>query len=256
MEPAISLSLLSLLFFVAMGAGVVDSIAGGGGMITIPVLLSIGLSPAQALATNKLQAVGGSFSASFYFISRKMVNLQAMKVPIAMAFLGSIAGTLLVQNMDASLLNYVIPWMLIAIALYFLFSPSRKGEKGNAKISLLMFSLTAVFSIGFYDGFMGAGTGSLYAMAFTGLMGYTLPEATAHTKVLNCTSNIASLLFFILGGHTVWAVGFIMLAGELVGARMGAKLVFNRGAKIIRPLIIIISLVMAAKLLWQGYMGV
>ncbi|WOG29385.1 TSUP family transporter [Endozoicomonas sp. 8E] len=243
-----------LLFFVAILAGFVDSIAGGGGLITVPALLAVGLSPAQALATNKLQSTGGSFSASVYFIRRGLVNLREMRFAIFMTFVGSAAGTILVQLIDASVLKQIIPFLLLGIAAYFVLSPSvRNTEASTARMSLTAFACSAGLGVGFYDGFFGPGTGSFFAIAFVSLLGYSLTMATAHTKVLNCTSNVASLLFFILGGQVVWAVGGIMLIGQFIGARLGSRMVVKRGQQIIRPMIVVISLVMTGKLMWDEY---
>ena len=243
-----------LLFFIAVLAGFVDSIAGGGGLITVPALMAVGLSPAQALATNKLQSTGGSFSASVYFVRRGLVNLKVMRFAIFMTFVGSALGTILVQMIDASVLKQIIPFLLLGIAAYFILSPSaRKTETSSARMSLIAFACTAGLGVGFYDGFFGPGTGSFFAIAFVSLLGYSLTMATAHTKVLNCTSNAASLLFFILGGQVVWAVGGIMLVGQFIGARLGSRMVVKRGQQIIRPMIVIISLLMTGKLMWDEY---
>lgn len=241
------------MFSVAVTAGFVDSIAGGGGLISIPALLSVGLSPVQALATNKLQACGGSFSASYYFVSRGAVKLKDFRLAIAATFIGSAVGTVLVQQIDAGVLEQAIPFLLIGIVLYFIFSPKIGAEDSQQKISLTVFSFTAAMVIGFYDGFFGPGTGSFFAIAFVGLLGFSLTKATAHTKVLNFTSNVTSLLFFILGGNVVWVAGLVMMAGQFIGARLGSRFVLKNGQKLIRPMIVIVSMVMTVKLLWDNY---
>ena len=253
MEFVLSLDWALLLFLVGLTAGFVDSIAGGGGLITVPALLAVGLTPAQALATNKLQSSGGAFSASYYFVRKGMVKLGDLKLAIALTFVGSAIGTTLVQMIDASVLEQIIPFLMIGIAGYFLFSPGVGDKDRKQRFSMNLFALTAGFGIGFYDGFFGPGTGSFFAIAFVSLMGFSLTRATAHTKVLNCTSNIASLLFFILGGAVVWKVGLVMITGQLIGARLGSKVVMSRGQKIIRPMIVVISLIMTGKLLWNNY---
>ena len=248
-----SYELLLLMFSVAATAGFVDSIAGGGGLIAIPALLSVGLSPVQALATNKLQACGGSFSASYYFVSRGAVKLKDFRLAIAATFVGSAVGTILVQQIDAGVLEQVIPFLLIGIVLYFIFSPKVGDEDSRQKISLTVFSFTAAMAVGFYDGFFGPGTGSFFAIAFVSLLGFSLTKATAHTKVLNFTSNVASLLFFILGGNVVWMTGLVMMAGQVIGARLGSRFVLKNGQKLIRPMIVIVSMAMTVKLLWDNY---
>ena len=235
---SISLELLALLFGVASIAGCIDALAGGGGLITVPALLATGISPIQALATNKLQSSAGSLTASLYFIQRKVVNLREMRFVILCTFVGSVFGTVLVQMIDTSFLSSLIPILLIAIALYFYFAKNMEG--GEQKITLHAFA---------------PGTGSFFAAAFVALLGYAIPKATAHAKVLNFTSNIASLLFFILGGQVVWSLGLIMIAGQFLGARIGARMVLTRGQQIIRPLIVIVSVIMSARLIWQNMGG-
>lgn len=253
LELSLSYEFLLLLFSVGAIAGFVDSIAGGGGLIAIPALLSVGFSPVQALATSKLQGCGGSFSASYYFVSRGAVKLKEFRLAIALAFVGSALGTVLVQRIDAGILEQVIPFLLIGIVLYFIFSPKVGDENSRQKISLTVFSFTAALGIGFYDGFFGPGTGSFFAIAFVGLMGFSMTKATAHTKVLNFTSNIASLLFFILGGNVVWVAGLVMMVGQVLGARLGSRFVLKNGQKLIRPMIVTVSMVMTVKLLLDNY---
>ena len=124
--------LLGVLFFVAMLAGFIDSIAGGGGLLTIPALMAAGMSPANALATNKLQACGGSISATIYFIRRKVVSLSDQKLNIAMTFVGSMSGALLVQYVQADVLRQILPVLVICIGLYFLLMP-KLGEEDRQR---------------------------------------------------------------------------------------------------------------------------
>ncbi|WP_075181357.1 sulfite exporter TauE/SafE family protein [Pantoea sp. 1.19] len=246
-------ALLGGLFLVAMLAGFIDSIAGGGGLLTVPALLAVGMSPAQALATNKLQAVGGSFSASLYFIRRKAVDLREQKGNIAMTFIGAVTGALLVQYVQAELLRQLLPLLVIAIGLYFLLMPRIGEDDRQRRLHGLPFALVAGGCVGFYDGFFGPGAGSFYALAFVTLAGYNLAKSTAHAKVLNFTSNVGGLLLFMLGGKVVWGTGLVMLAGQILGARLGARMVLSKGQTLIRPMIVIVSAVMSAKLLWDSH---
>ncbi|MCA1176014.1 MULTISPECIES: sulfite exporter TauE/SafE family protein [unclassified Pantoea] len=245
--------LLGVLFLVAVLAAFIDSIAGGGGLLTVPSLLAAGLSPAQALATNKLQSVGGSFSASLYFVRRGAVKLREQRLNIAMTFIGAICGTVLIQHINADVLRQILPILLISIGLWFLLMP-RLGESDREhRMQGLAYALVGGGCVGFYDGFFGPGAGSFYALAFVTLCGFNLAKATAHAKVLNFTSNFGSLLFFMFGGKVVWGTGVIMLIGAFVGARLGAKLVLSRGQKLIRPMVVTVSAVMSAKLLWDSH---
>ena len=242
--------ILAILFLVALAAGIIDTIAGGGGLLTIPALLSVGLPPAAALATNKLQGVFGTFTASLYFVRKKFVNLKEMKVMILVAFLGSILGTYTVMQIDSSILQKIIPILLISMGFYFLFSKNVGDIDKHKRISILIFGLTFVLVIGFYDGFFGPGTGSFFTIAFIYFLGYNISKATAQTKVLNFATNFGSMLFFMFYGEMYFLVGFIMGAGQVLGALIGAKLVMKNGQKIIRPLIVLISFSMSIKLLF------
>ncbi len=244
---------LGVLFLVAVLAGFIDSIAGGGGLLTVPALLAAGLSPAQALGTNKLQSVGGSLSASLYFVRRKAVNLNEQKLPIACTFVGAVIGTLLVQRLNVDFLRQLLPVLIIGIGLYFLLSPKVGELDGQRRLSAWPFALIAGCGVGFYDGFFGPGAGSFYALAYVMLCGFNLAKSTAHAKVLNFTSNVASLIFFVLGGKVVWLVGLVMLIGQFIGARLGATLVLSKGQSLIRPMIIVVSLVMSIKLIYDNH---
>ncbi|WP_213989830.1 sulfite exporter TauE/SafE family protein [Sodalis sp. dw_96] len=250
---AVSPPVLLLLFGVAIFAGFIDSIAGGGGLITVPVLLAAGLPPAQALGTNKLQSVGGSFSASLYFIRRRAVDLGGQKLTIAMTFIGSMTGAILIQHLQAGLLRQVLPLLVIGIGLYFLLMPRIGEEDRQRRLSPWPFALAAGCGVGFYDGFFGPGAGSFYALAYVTLCGFNLAKSTAHAKVLNFTSNLGGLILFIVAGKLVWSVGFVMLAGQIIGARLGARMVLTKGQKLIRPMIVVVSLLMSIKLLYDSH---
>lgn len=248
------LDILALLFTVALIAGFIDAIAGGGGLLTIPALLATGMPPAVALGTNKLQACGGSFSASLYFIRQKAVNLRQIWLLILMTFAGASSGTMLVQNIDVNDLKTILPFFILAIAIYFLFSPTLSDQDRKQRISYPLFAFSAAVGIGFYDGVFGPATGSFLTLAFLLLLGFNLTKSVAHAKVLNFTSNIASLLFFALGSGIMWKVGLVMMIGQIIGGTLGAKVAINKGKQIIRPLIVTMSLLMVSKMLFdQGY---
>ncbi len=256
MMPELSIEIIMLLFGVAFIAGFIDAIAGGGGLITIPALLMTGMPPAMALGTNKLQACGGSFSASLYFLRRRTVNLKEVWFLLLMTFIGAVIGTILIQAVDSTLIKKVIPFLVLAIGLYFLFTPKLGDEDRQKRISYSAFALSAGLGIGFYDGFFGPGTGSLLSLAFVTLLGFNLAKATAHAKVLNFTSNLASLIFFLLGGQIMWTVGLAMMFGQIIGANFGAKMVLSKGKALIRPMVVIMSFIMTAKMAYdQGWFG-
>ena len=253
MPLELSYELIALLFGVAMLAGFIDAIAGGGGLITIPALMWAGLPPTAALATNKLQACGGSFFASLYFVRKGMVKLGEMKLAIACAFVGAAIGTIAVQMVDTDFLETLLPFLILGIGGYFLFSKKISEEDKHQVFTPVMFGFTAAFGIGLYDGFFGPGTGSFFALAFVSLAGFGLAKATAHAKVLNFSTNIASLIFFAIGGKVFWMIGGVMLVGQAIGATLGSRMVVTKGTKIIKPLVVTMSIAMSVKLLSAQY---
>jgi uncharacterized membrane protein YfcA len=249
----LSFELIALLVCVAVIAGFIDAMAGGGGLITLPALLMAGIPPAQALATNKLQSSFGSFAASWYFVRSGAVHLKSMRLAILCTFVGAAVGAVTVQYIKPDVLMSLIPLLLIAISIYFLFMKVNNDSNLPPKISEAAFAFMVGGGVGFYDGFLGPGAGSIFAVCFVAIARCSLIVATARTKVLNFTSNIAALLFFIFAGLPIWELGLLMAVGGVLGARLGAKMVVNHGQKWIRPLVIVMSMTMALKLLWARH---
>jgi uncharacterized protein len=143
----------------------------------------------------------------------------------------------------------LIPVLLIAIALFFAFSRKMQDEDAQARMTALTFGLTAPVAIGFYDGIFGPGAGSFYMLAFVTLLGYGVVKATAHTKLVNFASNFGSLLLYSATGAVVWPVGLIMAGASFLGAQIGSQLAMRLGSRIIRPLLVLVSSLMALRLL-------
>jgi len=245
----VPVEVLLLLAVVSGLAGFVDSIAGGGGLLTVPALLAAGLGPTAALATNKVQSSFGAGSAAWNYSRRGAVRPRDLRLAIATTFTGAAIGTILVQQVDPGFLETLLPFLVLAIALYFLVRPEAGQVARAARVGQRPFAATAAPAIGFYDGFFGPGTGSFFALSFVTLRGHDLTRATAHTKILNLTSNLAALLFFVLGGAPVWGAGLAMAGGQFAGARLGSNLVLARGARLVRPLLIVVSVAISVRLL-------
>ncbi len=244
--------LLVALFMVAVFAGWVDAIAGGGGLLTLPALLAAGLPPTQALATNKLQGSFGSLSSSLYFLHRGQVKLHAVLPGVMACALAAALGARCVQYVDAALLRRLIPILLISVAGWFLLRPQAGEGGGPARLSWPAFVLMAVPVIGFYDGMLGPGTGTFLALAGISLRGLPATGATAQAKWLNLGSNLGALAVFLFSGKIHWLPGVVMAMGQMIGGRLGAGTVMKRGAGIVRPLVICISLAISARLLIWG----
>lgn len=242
-----------LLAGAALIAGFVDSIAGGGGIITVPVLLSVGLPVPLALGTNKLQAAFGSFTASVNYIRKDLADLKDTFAGIFFTAIGAATGAYTLQRIDPAFLAKVVPIMLIAIFIYLLLSPKFGHKDTHAKIKRNTFYAIFGLAIGFYDGFFGPGTGNFWTIAFVILLGLNLKSATAHTKIMNFTSNIISLAIFIHGGNVLFKVGLTMAAGQLIGAYIGSHLVITKGVKFVRIFFMIVVAITIAKLVYSTY---
>ncbi len=238
---------LALLALAALAAGFFDTVAGGGGLITLPALLLAGLPPTAAIGTNKMQASFGTATASVSLLRQGLITKPEVWRPFLRSLAGGAAGAWAIQQVEGEALRLVIPGVLVLVGGYFLFAKNAGERPTKARLTPSRFSNTAVPAIGFYDGFFGPGTGSFFALAGVTLRGFDLVKATALAKTLNFASNIAALSVFILGGKVLWSVGAVMIIGQLVGATLGAHAVVKGGTKLIRPLIVGVSLLMLVR---------
>lgn len=246
---SLSIEVTALLILVAFVAGYISSIAGSGGLLTLPLLLWAGLPPLQALATNKLQSALGTLSSTWNFFRKGHLVLRDLLPSIALALIGSVVGTLLVQQLGNAVLIRLLPLMLIAIALYFVFSPRISDRLSPARVSRLKFGFAVALPMGIYGGFFGPGMGSVFPFLFIWLFGYSLPTATAQTKVMVLTINSVSALLFVIAGHVMWDLAVLMSVAQIVGARLGSNAVISRGTRFVQPVIITVTAVLAIKLL-------
>lgn len=239
------------LFAAGLVAGFVDSIAGGGGLIALPALLSLGIPPTLALGTNKFQGTFGSLFAALHYRAAGLVRFRQTIFGIATTAIGALCGTLLVQRIDNSILKTVVTGLLLLIFLHVLFAPQVGNQDRRARLSKNVFYLVFGFGLGFYDGFFGPGVGSFWAIALVSLLGLNLKSATAHTKTMNFTSNIVSLMAFVLSGQVLFKIGLSMAAGQFVGASLGARLVILKGTKFIRIFFLCVVVATLGKMIFS-----
>jgi uncharacterized protein len=242
---------LILLVLAAFAAGFVDSIAGGGGLITLPALLIAGVPPVTAVATNKLQSTFGTAMASYRYWREGLVDWRDLRLSAPATLVGAALGGYSLRWIDPTILTRAIPVLLIGIALYFAFGPKASDQDSKARLSALAFALLIAAPIGFYDGMLGPGTGSFFAVGFVTMAGYGLLKATANTKILNFVSNISGLVVYMINGDVIYAVGLLMAVGQTAGAQLGASTAITHGSKIIRPLIVVVSCAMALRLFFR-----
>ncbi|WP_295798432.1 TSUP family transporter [uncultured Microbulbifer sp.] len=241
-----------ILTAVAFAAGFISSIAGAGGMITLPALLWAGIPPLDALGTNKFQSVFGTLSSTLNFFRKGHLDFRPLWPGLLAAAAGAAAGTWSVTRLGGEQLRTLLPVLLIAIALYFAFSPRISDLDGKPRMGNGWFNLLVGGGVGFYGGFFGPGMGSFYALAFAALLGYNMRRATAHTKPLVLATNTTSLIIFMAGGHLLWSLALCMSGAQFVGARLGSNLVIARGAALVKPVIIVATLLVAIKLLLEA----
>ncbi|WP_099864807.1 TSUP family transporter [Pararhizobium haloflavum] len=248
MEELLSTATLFLLAAAFLG-GFVDAIAGGGGLVTVPALMLAGLSPVESLATNKLQALFGATSSTLAYARKGHVDINSQLPAALLAGLGGALGAVLAAVVPGDFLAALLPVLLIAIAVYFALKPNMDDIDRARRMTPFVFGLTLVPLIGFYDGLFGPGTGSFFMIAFVALAGFGVLKATAHTKFLNLASNLGAFLVFAAVGVVYWKIGLAMGAAQIFGARLGAALAMRNGARIIKPLLVIVCILLAARLL-------
>jgi len=241
--------ILLALAVVGLCAGFVDAIAGGGGMLSLPALLSAGLPPVAALATNKMQSIIGTIIATATYWRRGFIAVRAVLPSVALSLAGSLTGALVVKGIDTSALDVAVPIALILIAGYFLFAPRLGDEDRAARLAFPRALPPFAFAIGFYDGIFGPGTGSFFTLVLVMLFGLGMTRAAGNTKLLNLASNLGALLLFIPSGDVVWPVAAVMAGGQILGGYLGARVGIRFGAKVIRPVVIVVSVLLALRLL-------
>lgn len=236
---------LIALGFIGLIAGLIDTLAGGGGLICVPALLSAGLSPATTLGTNKLQSCVGELNAALHFIRKKKIDLKQMVFALVVTALSAITGAICIQLIHPDILGKLLPFLLLIVLIYTIFSPKAREIDGPAKLSWRNFSLIFGILIGFYNGFFGPPTGSLWMFALMFFAGMNIVNATMHTKPLNFIGNATSVIPFILAGNINYPAAIVMAVGQLIGSRIGAGLVIHRGHRLIKPFyIIMVSLML------------
>ena len=237
-----------------MITGFIDAIAGGGGLIMMPALLSAGLPPHVALGTNKLQSTMGTTMALRTYAKGGLIAIRPELATVAVVFIAAAAGAAFVQVLDTGILQVIGPSLLIAVALYIVLSPRMDDADAHHRLERRGYAPVAG-SIGFYDGFFGPGTGTFFTTSLVALRGHGLTRATAMTKLFNATSNWASLIVFAFGGKVIWLLGLSIGLGAMAGAWLGSHVAMRLGARLIRPLLAAISILLTARLTWAWYAG-
>lgn len=239
-----SLQTILLMALAGFGAGWVDAVVGGGGLVQLPALLLglPGASPAQILATNKFAGVFGTATSSVTYYRRVRPDLRTA-VPMALvAYVGAIGGALLGLHIPKAAFNPIILVCLVVVGAYTVLKPSlgtRTALRWDGVRHTAVAMLTG-FVIGVYDGALGPGTGSFLVFVLVGLMGYAFLEASAKAKIANVATNLGALTVFAPGGHVVVKVGLAMAVTNLVGGYVGARTAVRLGSRFVRVVFIVV----------------
>jgi uncharacterized membrane protein YfcA len=242
----VAYDVLALLALAAFGAGLVDAIAGGGGLVTVPALLAAGLPVQVALATNKGQACFGAVSSFASFWSKDGIDRQRAPLGFICGFLGSLAGAQVVLWVRPEPLKPVVLVLLILAAAFVAWP--RKPSTGTAHSWAMTALVPIALGLGFYDGFFGPGVGSMLIVVFVLMFGDTLTRASGNAKVVNLASNLAALLLFATRGTILWKISLPMALANAAGAFVGARLAVKRGDRFVRVVVLIVVAALVVKI--------
>jgi uncharacterized membrane protein YfcA len=242
-----------VLFLASLMAGFVDAIAGGGGLLAVPALLACGLPPQVVLGTNKFQSTFGTALAAWNYMRAGLMNTPGLWFAVAAGLCSSIVGALIAIRLDPTLLRRVIPFLLLGIASYLALNRNLGMNKRPPRLEPHLFAILFGSLLGFYDGFFGPGTGSFWMAACVIVLGLDMRAATGYTKAANLASNVAALVTFVFNGHVHYGIGLLMATGNLIGARLGSRMVIHRGAALVRPIFLTVVIALSFKLFWDAF---
>ncbi|WP_419149064.1 TSUP family transporter [Pseudoalteromonas 'SMAR'] len=255
-ELALEPTTWGLLCAVALAAGFIDAIAGGGGLLTVPALLTAGLPPHLSLGTNKLAASFGSLTASFTYYKKQLFKPSFWLASILATAIGAMLGTLLVDRLSIEFLNKLIPIIIIAVAIYSLvgkLSPTESHHLPNKTTGLKVKQWLQGLALGFFDGMAGPGTGTFWTASNSMLYKMSLLINCGLARSMNFVSNFISLITFVALGHVNFLLGVTMGLFLMLGAWLGAHSAIKFGNKLIKPLFNVVVIALAGKLIVEAY---
>jgi len=245
----------AVLACVAFLAGFIDAIAGGGGLITVPALLTAGLPPHLVLGTNKLSATFGSAVASFTFFRRGLFDPRQWSAALVATAIGALLGAGMAHQVPARWLNQALPVIVFACGLYLLFNRAPDRTPDPARPLAKRRQWPQGLALGAYDGLVGPGTGAFWTVSTLLLYPIDLVRASGVARSMNFVSNAMALAVFIGTGHVAWLLGLSMGAALMLGAFLGARTAIGGGTRLIRPVFICVVLALTARLSWQHWFG-
>ena len=249
--PDLDVLTIVLLVLAGLTAGWVDAVVGGGGLIQLPALLLVpGISPVQALATNKLASIMGTSTSAITYYRRVGPDLTTAGPMALAALVGAFGGAALAAQIPADLFTPIILVVLVVVATYTVAKP-KLGEHTNLRWEGNRHRGTAAaigLVIGAYDGLLGPGTGTFLVIALVSVLGYAFLPASALAKIVNFATNAGALLFFVPHGAVIWGLGLAMGAANLVGAYVGARMAVAKGSAFVRVVFVVVVGALIVKL--------
>ncbi len=248
--------MLLVLALVAFIAGFIDAVAGGGGMLTVPALLSLGLPPHIALGTNKLAATFASSTAAFTYYRKRLFSPQFWKRSFIATLIGATLGTLFVDWISTEWLEKALPLVILAAAIYSVWHKTPKNSANEVPPACPVFNKKQYIQggiLGFYDGVAGPGTGAFWTVSTMALYRLNILMASGVAKAMNFTSNFTSLITFAILGHIDWVLGLTMGLCLMAGAFVGAHSAIRFGANFIRPIFVTVVSILAVKLAYDAW---
>lgn len=251
-----SLDPLTIVFLVVAGfiSAFIDSTVGGGGLISTPALLSLGLPVPYALGTNKVAASVGAFTSVISFWRAGKIKKAALAL-MPLSFIGSALGAYVVYLLPEKLMKNIIVVLLVAVAIY---TYRRKdwGDTGTVQrlgMQALIGAFIMAFGMGFYDGFFGPGTGSFLIFGFL-FLGFDFVTAAGNAKALNFASGLGGIFAFAMSGTVLWQHGLIMGIAMVVGAFFGSRMAIKKGAAYVRPLYLAVTTLLIGKQVYDLFL--
>jgi uncharacterized membrane protein YfcA len=249
--PELTWVMFALVLLAAFAAGWVDSVVGGGGLLQLPALLLVpGITPVQALATNKLGSIFGTATSAVTYQRRVKPDLRTALVMAAVALAGAFGGAAVATALPVGLFKPIIVVVLLVVALITLFRPTLGQDTVMRLAGSRHLVVAALIGgvIGFYDGVLGPGTGTLLVMALVSILGYNFLQASAKAKIVNFATNLGALLLFIPHGAVLWLLGGMLAVMNIAGAYLGSRMAISRGSKFIRVVFLVVVFALLAKL--------
>lgn len=253
-ELALDPLALLLLVGVAFTAGFIDAIAGGGGLLTIPALLTAGLPPHLVLGTNKLCATFGSATAAWTFYRRRLFTPRDWWRGLLATASGALLGAWGAHLLPASWLNQMLPAVVFACGFYLLLNPTPPASTTTAPLPRRR-QWPQGLTLGFYDGIAGPGTGAFWTVSSLLLYPLDLLRASGVARSMNFVSNAMALAVFVVAGQVAWVLGISMGLALMLGAFLGARAAIRGGSRLIRPVFILVVLALTGRLAWQHWLG-